>query len=104
MRLPPRRNRDSQSRRDRSVVGAAHASREDRDLVFGIPEVAIYDIAGDIMENKQLEPSYLVVPDPALEAAIRYGRVVGFEDAAVTAAALLGLQRRPIFNDRLAKA
>jgi len=39
--------------------------------VFGIPEVAIYDVAGDIMENKQLEPSYLVVPDPALVAAGR---------------------------------
>jgi tricorn protease len=44
---------------------------QDRDLVFGIPEVAIYDIAGDIMENKQLDPNYLVVPDPALEAAGR---------------------------------
>ncbi len=44
---------------------------QDRDLIFGIPEVAIYDIAGDIMENKQLEPNYLVVPDPALEAAGR---------------------------------
>jgi C-terminal processing protease CtpA/Prc len=44
---------------------------QDRDLVFGIPEVAIYDIAGDIMENKQLEPTYLVIPDPALEAAGR---------------------------------
>ncbi len=44
---------------------------QDRDLIFGIPEVAIYDIAGDIMENKQLEPDYLVVPDPALEAAGR---------------------------------
>jgi len=44
---------------------------QNRDLVFGIPEVAIYDIAGDIMENKQLEPNYLVVPDPALEATGR---------------------------------
>jgi hypothetical protein len=44
---------------------------QNRDLVFGIPEVAIYDITGDIMENKQLEPNYLVVPDPALEAAGR---------------------------------
>jgi Tol biopolymer transport system component/C-terminal processing protease CtpA/Prc len=44
---------------------------QNRDLIFGIPEVAIYDIAGDIMENKQLEPNYLVVPDPALEAAGR---------------------------------
>jgi len=37
--------------------------------VFGIPEVAIYDVAGDVMENKQLEPNYEVIPDPALEAA-----------------------------------
>jgi tricorn protease len=44
---------------------------QNRDLVFGIPEVAIYDVAGDIMENKQLEPNYTVVPDPALEAAGR---------------------------------
>jgi C-terminal processing protease CtpA/Prc len=44
---------------------------QNRDLVFGIPEVAIYDIAGDIMENKQLEPTYPVIPDPALEAAGR---------------------------------
>src|SRR5262245_33417842 len=44
---------------------------QNRDLVFGIPEVAIYDVAGDIMENKQLEPNYEVVPDPALEAAGR---------------------------------
>jgi hypothetical protein len=42
---------------------------QNRDLVFGIPEVAIYDVAGDIMENKQLEPNYEVIPDPALEAA-----------------------------------
>jgi len=44
---------------------------QNRDLVFGIPEVAIYDIAGDIMENKQLDPNYEVIPDPALEAAGR---------------------------------
>ncbi|HET7250153.1 MAG TPA: LpqB family beta-propeller domain-containing protein [Gemmatimonadales bacterium] len=42
---------------------------QDPDLVFGIPEVAIYDIAGDVLENKQLDPTYLVVPDPAQEAA-----------------------------------
>jgi len=42
---------------------------QNRDLVFGIPEVAIYDVAGDVMENKQLEPNYEVIPDPALEAA-----------------------------------
>jgi Tol biopolymer transport system component/C-terminal processing protease CtpA/Prc len=44
---------------------------QNRDLTFGIPEVAIYDMAGDIMENKQLEPNYLVIPDPAQEAAGR---------------------------------
>jgi Tol biopolymer transport system component/C-terminal processing protease CtpA/Prc len=44
---------------------------QNRDLVFGIPEVAIYDVAGDIMENKQLEPNYEVIPDPALEASGR---------------------------------
>ena len=41
---------------------------QNRDLVFGIPEVAILDMAGDIMENKPLDPTYLVVPDPALLA------------------------------------
>jgi C-terminal processing protease CtpA/Prc len=44
---------------------------QNRDLVFGIPEVAIYDIPGAIMENKELEPHYLVIPDPALQAAGR---------------------------------
>jgi tricorn protease len=44
---------------------------QNRDLIFGIPEVAIYDMAGDIMENKQLDPDYLVIPDPALEAGGR---------------------------------
>jgi tricorn protease len=44
---------------------------QNRNLIFGIPEVAIYDMAGDIMENKQLEPDYEVIPDPALEAAGR---------------------------------
>jgi len=44
---------------------------QNRDLVFGIPEVAILDVAGDVMENKQLEPNYTVIPDPALEAAGR---------------------------------
>jgi tricorn protease len=44
---------------------------QNRDLTFGIPEVAISDIAGDIMENKQLDPNYLVIPDPGLEAAGR---------------------------------
>ena len=38
---------------------------------MGDIEQAYRDVAGDIMENKQLEPNYLVVPDPALEAAGR---------------------------------
>ncbi len=44
---------------------------QNRDLIFGIPEVAIYDMAGDVMENHELEPDYEVIPDPALEAAGR---------------------------------
>lgn len=43
----------------------------DRELVFGIPEVAIRDMDGDIMENKPLAPTYTVEPDPALWAAGR---------------------------------
>jgi tricorn protease len=42
---------------------------QNRNLVFGIPQVAIKDIQGDIMENKELDPTYLVEPDPALVAA-----------------------------------
>jgi tricorn protease len=42
---------------------------QNRNLVFGIPEVAIKDIQGDIMENKQLDPTYMVEPDPAQVAA-----------------------------------
>lgn len=38
---------------------------QDKDLVFGIPMVGIRDVDGDIMENKQLAPTYLVEPDPA---------------------------------------
>ena len=41
---------------------------QDRGLVFGIPEVGMVDKSGDYLENKQLEPSYLVDNDPALEA------------------------------------
>lgn len=44
---------------------------QNRDLVFGIPEVSLIDMAGDVMENKQLEPDYEVEPDPALWAAGR---------------------------------
>ena len=45
---------------------------QNRDLVFGIPQVSLLDMAGDVMENKQLEPDYLVEPDPALWAAGHY--------------------------------
>ena len=38
---------------------------QNRDLVFGIPEVALIDMQGDVMENKHLAPTYLVEPDPA---------------------------------------
>ena len=41
---------------------------QDRNLVFGIPEVALVDTQGDIMENKHLAPTYLVANDPALVA------------------------------------
>jgi Tol biopolymer transport system component/C-terminal processing protease CtpA/Prc len=38
---------------------------QNRDLVFGIPEVALTDMQGDVMENKHLAPTYPVEPDPA---------------------------------------
>jgi len=41
------------------------------DLIFGIPEVALRDMQGDVMENKPLAPTYLVEPDPAAVAAGR---------------------------------
>jgi tricorn protease len=44
---------------------------QDRNLVFGIPEVALIDMQGDIMENKHLAPTYLVANDPALVATGR---------------------------------
>ena len=37
---------------------------QNRDLIFGIPEVALTDMQGDVMENKQLAPTYTVEPDP----------------------------------------
>ncbi len=40
-------------------------------LIFGIPEVGLVDMDGDIMENKQLAPTYDIDNDPALEAAGR---------------------------------
>jgi len=42
---------------------------QNRNLVFGIPQVAIKDTQGDIMENKELDPTYMVEPDPAQVAA-----------------------------------
>jgi len=44
---------------------------QNRNLVFGIPEVALVDMQGDIMENKHLAPTYLVASDPALVATGR---------------------------------
>lgn len=44
---------------------------QNRDLVFGIPQVSLIDMQGDVMENKQLEPDHLVEPDPAMWAAGR---------------------------------
>jgi len=44
---------------------------QNRDLTFGIPQVSLIDMAGDVMENKHLEPTYLVEPDPALVAGGR---------------------------------
>ncbi|HVN74773.1 MAG TPA: LpqB family beta-propeller domain-containing protein [Thermoanaerobaculaceae bacterium] len=44
---------------------------QDRNLVFGIPEVALVDMQGDIMENKHLNPTYVVADEPAQVAAGR---------------------------------
>jgi Tol biopolymer transport system component/C-terminal processing protease CtpA/Prc len=44
---------------------------QNRNLVFGIPQVALVDMQGDIMENKHLAPTYLVASDPALVATGR---------------------------------
>ena len=44
---------------------------QDRNLVFGIPEVALVDMQGDVMENKQLAPTYAVANDRAAVAAGR---------------------------------
>src|SRR5262249_36330773 len=41
---------------------------QNRDLVFGIPEVQLIDMQGDVMENKQLGPTYEVEHDPAMIA------------------------------------
>ena len=55
--------------KERVFLGAK--TRQNRDLIFGIPEVALIDVQGDVMENKQLAPTYEVEPDPALIAAGR---------------------------------
>ena len=44
---------------------------QDRSLTFGIPEVGYLDPAGDLTENKHLDPDYVVDNDPAVEAAGR---------------------------------
>jgi tricorn protease len=41
---------------------------QDRALVFGIPEVGLVDMQGDLMEGKQLAPTYMIDNDPALES------------------------------------
>ncbi|MBI5835990.1 MAG: PD40 domain-containing protein [Candidatus Eisenbacteria bacterium] len=51
---------------------------QDRDLVFGIPEVGLVDMQGDMMENKHLAPTHMVEPDPA---AISTGRDQQIEKA-----------------------
>lgn len=42
---------------------------QDRSLTFGIPQVGYLDSAGDLTENKHLDPNYPIDNDPALEAA-----------------------------------
>ncbi len=44
---------------------------QDRSLVFGIPQVGYIDNWGDLLENKHLDPDYVIDNDPALEAAGR---------------------------------
>jgi tricorn protease len=44
---------------------------QDRSLVFGIPQVGYLDPAGDLTENKHLDPDHEVDNDAALEAAGR---------------------------------
>jgi Tol biopolymer transport system component/C-terminal processing protease CtpA/Prc len=44
---------------------------QDRSLVFGIPMVGYIDNDGDLMENKHLDPDYMIDNDPALEAVGR---------------------------------
>lgn len=42
---------------------------QDRNLVFGIPEVGYIDMNGKLTENQHLDPDYEVDNDPAIEAA-----------------------------------
>ena len=44
---------------------------QDPTLYFGIPEVGIFTPAGEVLENRQLEPDFRVDPDPALAATGR---------------------------------
>lgn len=44
---------------------------QDPQLYFGIPQVGVVDNDGDLMENKHLDPDYMVDNDPALEAVGR---------------------------------
>ncbi|HYV18761.1 MAG TPA: S41 family peptidase [Verrucomicrobiae bacterium] len=44
---------------------------QNRDLVFGIPEVGYLDGKGKLTENQHLDPDYVVDNDPAFEAAGR---------------------------------
>ena len=40
-------------------------------MTFGIPEVGYIDNEGDLMENKHLDPDYMIDNGPALEAVGR---------------------------------
>jgi Tol biopolymer transport system component/C-terminal processing protease CtpA/Prc len=44
---------------------------QDRSLYFGIPQIGHVDVAGEMTENKHLDPDHVIDNDPALEAAGR---------------------------------
>jgi Tol biopolymer transport system component/C-terminal processing protease CtpA/Prc len=44
---------------------------QDPNLIFGIPQVGYIDNEGDMLENKHLDPDYMIDNDPTLEAAGR---------------------------------
>ncbi len=44
---------------------------QDRSLVFGIPQVGYIDNWGDLLENKHLDPDFVIDNDPTLEATGR---------------------------------